>query len=127
MKPTVFVLALLVCASVRAEEQTCQPEQNAYQRAVEAYDQAKRALADYDSSPLAPVVPGQADRERKRLQDAVEAAAKNVTKASDLENDCFRKKLCKKRKPGWSCMINYTRERCCLDKPEESTGAGANP
>lgn len=126
MKRMLFAVALLLCTTASAEER-CQPERNAYRRAVDAYEQAKQALADYDSSSLAPLVPGQADQERQKLQDAVDAARDKVMKASELENDCFRKKACKKRKPGWSCTIAYTYDKCCLDEQEKSKGKGKGP
>ncbi len=124
MRTSVIALALLCCTLARAEERTCEPLQKAYQRAVDAYEQAKKALAAYDDEPLAPLVEGQADQRRDQLQKAVEDARKKVLDTSEAENDCFKKKPCKKLKGGWACIANYTYEKCCLDEQQPSSGKG---
>jgi hypothetical protein len=73
MKTLVVALALLCCATAGAAED-CRAEQNAYRRAVDSLDAAQKALADYDGSALAPVVPGQAEKDRRQLQQNVDAA-----------------------------------------------------
>ncbi len=125
MKTMVVALALLCCTAASAAED-CRAEQNAYRRAVDSLDAAQKALADYDGSALAPVVPGQAEKDRRQLQQNVDAARAEVTRSSALEDDCLRKRLCKKRKPGWHCTIAWSYDECCLDGKEE-TSRGKGP
>jgi hypothetical protein len=126
MKAILLAVALLAGATARAAE-PCPKEMKAYENALDRAAKAQQALQDYDSSPLAPVVPGQADKERQQLLDNLEAARADVRMASDAHDTCTKKKQCKKWKPGWACTIAWTYEKCCLDKADRSKGAGKSP
>jgi hypothetical protein len=124
MKRLILAAALLVGAAARAGE-ACPKELRAYENALDRAAKAQQALQDYDSSPLAPVVPGQADKERQRLQDQLEAARADVRLRSDDHDRCTKKKKCSKWKGGWKCTIAWTYEDCCLDKQQKSKGKGS--
>lgn len=113
-KPIFVVAALLLSAPARSEE--CKAELDAWQRAVERVNAAKQKLADYDGSPLAPVVPGQAEKERQQLQDNVAAAQADVDRTSKEHTKCLERPPCKKWKGGWACTVARTYEKCCIDK-----------
>ncbi len=124
MKTMIVAVALLVGATARGDA-LCQTEKNALDRALERSAKARQALADYDSSPLAPVVEGQADKERQQLQDNIEAAYEDVKRASDAHSRCVKRRTCKKPKGGWSCTVAWTYEKCCLDKKDKDKGKDA--
>lgn len=118
MKRMLFlIVALLVGTTARAE--VCKAELKAWERAVERLNQARQKLADYDSSSLAPVVPGQAERERQQLQDNIAAAQADVDRTSKEHTKCLERPPCKKWKGGWSCTVANDYERCCIDKGEK--------
>jgi hypothetical protein len=126
MKSLLLAVVLVFSATARAAE-PCQKEMKGYEDALDRAAKAQQALNAYDNSPLAPVVPGQADKERQQLLDNLEAARADVRMASDAHDNCVKRKQCKKWKPGWACTIAWTYEKCCLDKPERSTGTGKGP
>ncbi len=122
MKTLIVAVALLSCAVARADA-LCQAEKNALDRALERSAKAREALASYDSSPLAPVVEGQADKERQQLQDNIEAAYEDLKRASDAHSNCVKRKTCKRPKGGWACTVAWTYEKCCLDGKDKDKGA----
>ena len=114
MKTMLIAVALLFGAAARGDD-LCQAEKQAVDRALERSAKARQALADYDNSSLAPVVPGQAEKERQQLQDNIEAALEDLKRAGDVHLRCVQRKTCKKPKGGWNCTIAWTYEKCCLD------------
>ncbi len=116
MKRMIFVVALLVSATARGE--VCKAQLTAWERAVERADKAKQALADYQNSSLAPLVPGQEEKQLQQLKDNVEAALADVKRTSDAHDRCLERANCKKWKRGWQCTIAGTYEKCCLDNAE---------
>lgn len=115
MKTTIVAVALLVGATARGSE-PCPAEMKAYERALDRSAKAAQELASYENSPVAPVVPGQADKELQQYKDNLEAAREDVRRASDAHDRCVKRKSCRKWKPGWQCTIAWTYEKCCLDK-----------
>jgi len=118
MKMAIFAVALVLGATARGDE-LCQNEKRAWDRALERVAKAREALEKYDDSSLAPVVPGQAEKERQQLQDNIDAAWEDVKKAMDAHGRCVERRTCKKSKAGWKCTVAWTREDCCLDGKDD--------
>jgi hypothetical protein len=114
MKTLILAVALLLGAAARGDE-LCQTEKSAWDRALERAKTARQQLESYDSSSLAPLVPGQADAERQHLQDNLDAAWEDVKRAMNDHDRCVKRKTCKKWKAGWHCMVAGSYEECCLD------------
>jgi hypothetical protein len=114
MKMMSFAVALLISVTARGDD-LCQSEKSAWDRALERAKTARQQLESYDSSSLAPVVPGQAEKERQHLQDNLDAAWEDVKRTMNAHDKCVKRKTCKKWKAGWHCTIAGTWEECCLD------------
>jgi hypothetical protein len=115
----VLALALSLGATARAKDDLCQSEKSAWDRALEREVKARQALEAYDNGNLAPLVPGQADAERQRLQDKLDATWEDVKRAMAAHDRCVKRRTCKKVKGGWNCVVAWTYEKCCLDGKED--------
>jgi len=121
----IVAAALLAGVTARGSNELCQAEKSAWDRALERAKSAREALEKYDGSDLAPVVPGQAEAERQKLQDSLDAAWEDVKRTMAAHDKCVKRKTCKKHKPGWKCTIAWTYEDCCLDgKEKKGDGKG---
>ena len=98
---TILALALSLGATARAKDDLCQSEKSAWDRALEREIKARQALEAYDNGDLAPLVPGQADAERQRLQDKLDATWEDVKRAMAAHDRCVKRRTCKKAKGGW--------------------------
>jgi hypothetical protein len=83
----VIAVARLVGATARGDD-LCQSEKADLDQALARAAAARKALDSYDGSSLAPLVPGQAENERRELEGKVESAWQDLPRASSAHSDC---------------------------------------
>lgn len=117
MKLVMILSIVLICFTPAAWcGEPCQTQRNEHDRALKRAAKVKADLENFENSPLAPLVPGQAEKELQKLKDSYEAALADVRRTSEDLEKCLKRKSCKKWKPGWRCTVAGTYEECCLDK-----------
>ncbi len=124
MKMLTFAVAALASVTAWAGE-PCQKELKDKERLDDRVAQCQKALADYENASLAPLVPGQAEKEYLQLKANLEAALHDRRLATEAYERC-RKKHCKKANLRWGCIANWEYDRCCFDnKDKDGSDKGA--
>lgn len=124
MKKVIVAVALLLGATARAAE-PCQSQKNAADKAKARVDECAKALAEYESAPLAPLTEEgdgesfQGSKEWQQLKSNLEAAMTDARRNREAYEACLARKKCKKWKGGWKCIAAGTYEECCLDKDKK--------
>lgn len=117
MKFAMILSIVLMCfATTGWCGEPCQTQRSAHDRALARAAKVKADLENCENSPLAPLVPGQAEKELLQCKANYEAALTDVTRTGDALDRCLKRKSCKKWKGGWHCTVAGTYEECCLDK-----------
>ncbi len=79
----------------------CQKERDDWDRALKRVRAALEALRNYESSPVAPLAPGQYEKELQQYKDNYEAAVADANRTDEAYSQCQKRKSCKKWKGGW--------------------------